>query len=88
MRLIGKFSFEVGQVRTMEACPGRIAPLRHETGDHSVEDDSVVETLVGQSRDSLDVTWREVRPKPDDDVPAGRKGKGQPVVSHVALHVL
>jgi len=58
---------------------GGIAALRHEARDHAVEHDAVVETAVGELGDALDMAGCEVRPKLDDDVAAGRKGKRQAV---------
>ena len=85
MRLVGEFGLEVGQVGAADAGAGRIAALRHEAGDHAVEDDAVVEAAVGELGDALDVAGREVGPQLDDDVAAGRKGKGQAVgVGHGA----
>jgi len=72
----------------MKASAGRIAALRHEAGDDAMEEDSVIETLVGQRGDALDMPGRQVGPKLDDDVAAGGKGKGQAIVGHFALHWL
>ena len=58
---------------------GRVAALGHEAGDHAVEDHAVVKAAVGELGDALDVAGREVGPQLDDDVAAGRKGKGQAV---------
>ena len=74
-----EFGLEVGQVGAAGAGAGRVAALGHEAGDHAVEHDAVVEAAVGELGDALDVAGREVGAKLDDDVAAGRKGKGQAV---------
>jgi hypothetical protein len=61
---------------------GRIAGLRHESGDHPVEQHAVVKALLGEVCDPLHMFRSKVRAELDDDVAAGGKGKGQPVVSH------
>ena len=63
----------------MIAGAGRIAALGHEARDHSVERHVVVKAAVGKLGDRCDVSGRKIRPKLDDDIAAGRKGKGEAV---------
>src|SRR6478672_7229409 len=76
MRLAAEFGLEVGQLGSARAGSGRVASLGHEAGDDAVKLHVVVEAAVGEFGDALDVARREVRAKLDDDVAAGRKGKG------------
>ena len=52
-----------------------------------MEQDAVVKAVLGQARDPIDMAGSQVRPQLDDDVAAGRKGKGKRIgISH--CHVL
>ena len=79
VRLARELGLEVRQVGAVVAGPGRVAALRHEAGDHAVEDDAVVKAAVGELGDARDVARREVGAELDDDVAAGGKGKVQAV---------
>jgi len=41
--------------------------------------DAVVKAAVSELGDALDMAWRKIGPELDDDVAAGREGKGQAV---------
>jgi len=72
----------------MEARSGGIAALGHEAGDYAMEHHAVIEAAVGELCDALDVPGREVGAQLDDDVAAGREGKGEAVaVGHVVNSV-
>jgi len=47
------------------------AGLGHEAVDHAVELDAVVKALPGQRLEALDMVWREVGAKGDDDLALG-----------------
>ncbi len=79
MRLAGEFGLQVGLRASTHAGAGGIAALCHETGDDTVEDDAVVETVAGKLGNPFDMARREVGAKLDHDVAAGRKGQGQGV---------
>ena len=70
VRLTREFRLQVRQIRAVESSPCRIAALRHEAGDDTVEHDAVVETLVGERGNALDMLGRQVGPQLDDDVAA------------------
>ncbi len=50
MRLRREFGFELG-ARAAHAGAGRVAGLRHESVDHPVKDDAVVEAAANESLD-------------------------------------
>src|SRR5206468_9561164 len=51
VRLAREFSFQIGQVGPVIAGAGRVAPLRHEAGDHAVKNGTVVKAAVGEVGD-------------------------------------
>ena len=63
----------------MVAGARRVSTLSHESGDHPVKDDIVVEAAIGELGDALDMSRRKVRAELDDDVAAGGEGEGQAV---------
>jgi hypothetical protein len=85
VRLAAEFGRKVGLVGSPHAASRRIAALGHEAVDDAVEDDAVVETLLGQLLDAGDMARREIGAQPDDDVAAAVEGKdeGVLVVGHV-----
>ncbi len=91
MRLIVKFSLEVGLVRAAHASALGAAPLGHEAGDHTVELNSVIESFAGQLLDPGNVTRRKIRAQADAHIPAaaiaGIEREGQKFVGHGNLQI-
>ena len=70
-RHLAELGLEVRQIRAAGAGAGRVAALRHEARDDTVERRAVVEALAGQFLDPRDVVGREVGTQLDHH-PAGR----------------
>src|SRR5690348_4408172 len=79
VRLSREFRLQVGEIGTVVAGPSRIAALRHEARDHTMERHIIVKAAVGELGDALDVTWCEVGAELDDDIAAGGKSEGEAV---------
>jgi len=81
VRFAVEFGLEVGLVAAAHAGAGRIAALRHEAGDHAVEDHPVVEAFARERGDAFDMAGREIGTQLDDHVLvvaiAGVESEGQ-----------
>ena len=88
MRFLRKFRLDIGLLGAAHAGARRIAALRHEAGDDAVEDDAVVEALVGEAFDALDMAGGEIVAQPDDDVAAAVEGKSEVLVGQVYAPVM
>ncbi len=85
MRFAVEFGLEIGLVAAAHAGAGRIAALRHEAGDHAVEDHPVVEAFAGQRGNAFDMAGREIGAQLDHYIlvfaVAGVEGQSQ-LVGH------
>ena len=79
MRFRIKFGLEVGELRSAAAGAGRIAALRHEPWNDTVELDPVIEAVAGKADDPLDMAGGNVGAEADDDITAGGQSEGQGV---------
>lgn len=68
MRLGGKLLLQIRQLRAARAAPVRAAGLRHETRNHAVEQDPVIEAAVGQLHQAGHMIGGQVRAQPDGHV--------------------
>src|SRR3954469_270972 len=71
MRLRAEFGRQVPVARPARSGGWGTPGLRHETVDHAMEHDAVVEAFVDERLDALDVFGREVGPQLDYDVAFG-----------------
>ena len=69
MRGLGELGLDF-RAGAAPAGAGRVAGLGHETVDHAMEDDPVVEALAHEFLDPRDVLGREIRPRLDHYAPA------------------
>src|SRR6185437_13460056 len=67
MRLRVELGLEVWIFRAAGAGAVRASGLRHETFDHPMENDTVVEFFADELLDVRDVAWCQIRPHLDDD---------------------
>ena len=76
MLFLAELGLQVGLLRAAAAGAGRVAALRHEAGDDTVEDDAVVEARIRQIGDARDMAGSEIGAQLDGDV-AAVEGQGQ-----------
>ena len=86
MRFAAEFLRKVGKLTAAHAGPRRIAALRHEAGDHTVENDIVVKAFARKLGDTLDMLRRQIGTQADDDI-AGRQRKGEGLFGHIRTPV-
>ena len=73
MRHIVEFGLYIRQRGAPFTRALRIAGLRHETIDHTVEQQAVIKARARQSLDPRGMVWRLVGPQEHDDRTAGRQ---------------
>src|SRR3954463_2736381 len=82
MRLRAELGRQVRIARSARSGSLWTTGLRHETVDHAMEHDAVVEAFVDERLDALDVFGREVGPQLDHDVAFGGLERQLFSVSH------
>ena len=66
MRFLAELGRQIRLVGTAGAGAGRVAALRHESGDHAMKHHAIVKAILGQFGDALDMLWRQIGAQLDD----------------------